>query len=296
MQTITDIAKHRSIPDKSARVAVRRAYEKLGEAMPKETTNETPLPKNILALIQNKGAKIGKVNGSAVVEQEVDLVQEPLTPEQYKAEIDKELSNARNAGEYQKALQSEIKPAVESEVKTKAEQAREGLLDKILSLDEIKPIQLDKPMAEKKKAKPAPIEPTDLLETVLNKKLTVLIALGVCIAVDGYCSGLVSEREIDTPGAFWVFGVLGVVFGFASIYNVYRLSRKERKAWESNPTSGWILAFAVFQFMLHGSAFQLFSDWSYLSTQQIISRMLLCVITPLASSALLVTLFAHKKN
>lgn len=95
MQTITDIATIRGISPTSARVAVRRAYEKLGEAMPKETTNETPLPENILALIQNKGAKIGKVNGSAVLEAEVE--------------------------------QSEIKPADAPEVKTQPVQRKQQL-------------------------------------------------------------------------------------------------------------------------------------------------------------------------
>ncbi len=116
MQTITDIATNRNISPTSARVAVRRAYEKLGEAMPKETTNETPLPEYILALIQNKGAKIGRVNGSAVLKTPEEAESPPITSEQYKAAIDKELSNARSVGEYQKAIQSEISPDTESEV------------------------------------------------------------------------------------------------------------------------------------------------------------------------------------
>ncbi len=219
--------------------------------MPKETTNETLLPENILALIQNKGAKIGKVNGSAVLEAEVE--------------------------------QSDIKPDVVPEVKTQPVRRKR----------EPKPVALpETPQVEEIKP---PVEKADLLETVLNKKITVLIALGVCISVDGYCAGLVSEREIDTPGAFWVFGVLGIVFGFAAIYNAYRLSRKERGKWEVNYTGWWIFAFMVFQYLLHGSAFQLFSDWSRLTAEQIISRNLLCLITPLATSALSVTLFAHKK-
>ena len=252
MQTITDIATSRDISPTSARVAVRRAYEKLGEAMPKETTNETPLPENILALIQNKGAKIGKVNGSAVLEAE---------PEQ-----------------------DDLKPDVVPEVKTQPVQRKR----------EPKPVAKPEP-PQIEEIKAVPVEKADLLETVLNKKITVLIAMGVCIAVDGYCAGLVSEREIDTPGAFWVFGVLGIVFGFAAIYNAYRLSRKERGKWEVNYTGWWIFAFMVFQYLLHGSAFQLFSDWSRLTAEQIISRNLLCLITPLATSALSVTLFAHKK-
>ena len=163
MQTITDISTNRGISPTSARVAVRRAYEKLGEAMPKETTNETLLPENILALIQNKGAKIGKVNGSAVLEAE---------PEQ-----------------------DDLKPDVVPEVKTQPVRRKR----------EPKPVALpETPQVEEIKP---PVEKADLLETVLNKKITVLIALGVCIAVDGYCAGLVSEREINTPGAFWVFGV-----------------------------------------------------------------------------------------
>lgn len=252
MQTIADIATIREISPTSARVAVRRAYEKLGKAMPKETTNESPLPENILALIQNKGAKIAKVNGSAVLE-----VEPP---------------------------QSEIKPDVAPEVK--AMPVRRKRESKPVALPELPPVEETKP----------PVEKADLLETVLNKKTTVLIALGVCIAVDGYCAGLVSEREINTPGAFWVFGVLGVVFGFAAIYNAYRLSRKDRGKWEVNYTGWWIFAFMVFQYLLHGSAFQLFSDWSRLTVEQIISRNLLCLITPLATSALSVTLFSHKKN
>ena len=252
MQTITDIATIREIDVKSARVAVRRAYEKLGEVMPKEMTNETPLPESILALIQNKGAKIGKVNGSAVLEAEAEQI--------------------------------EIKPADAPEVKAKPVQQKRQ--PKAVALQETPQVQ---------EITPVQVEKADLLETVLNKKITVLIALGVCIAVDGYCAGLVSEREINTPGAFWVFGVLGVVFGFAAIYNAYRLSRKERGKWEVNYTGWWIFAFMVFQYLLHGSAFQLFSDWSRLTAEQIISRNLLCLITPLATSALSVTLFAHKK-
>ena len=103
MQTITDIATNRNISPTSARVAVRRAYEKLGEAMPKETTNETPLPEYILALIQNKGAKIGRVNGSAVLK----------TPEETEGEIDDRLPKHPNPP---KPPKSEIKPAVEPEV------------------------------------------------------------------------------------------------------------------------------------------------------------------------------------
>jgi hypothetical protein len=241
MQTITDIAAIRDISPTSARVAVRRAYTKAGQAMPKELSNADPLPGFILELIQNKGAKIGKVNGSAVLE-------------------------------------------VEPELKTKAVQRKR----------EPKPVA-PKPAQSSEEIKAVQVEKADLLETVLNKKITVLIALGVCIAVDGYCAGLVSEREINTPGAFWVFGVLGIVFGFAAIYNAYRLSRKERGKWEVNYTEWWIFAFMVFQYLLHGSAFQLFSDWSRLTAEQIISRNLLCLITPLATSALSVTLFAHKK-
>ena len=101
MQTIADIATNRGISPTSARVAVRRAYEKLGEAMPKETTNETPLPKYILALIQNKGAKIGKVNGSAVLEVE--------------AEMDDRLPRYTNPPPL--PPQSDIKPDVAPEVK-----------------------------------------------------------------------------------------------------------------------------------------------------------------------------------
>lgn len=104
MQTITDIATIREIDLKSARVAVRRAYEKLGEAMPKKTTNETPLPESILALIQNKGAKIGKVNGSAVLEVE---------PEETEGEIDDRLPKYPNPP---KPPRVEIKPAVAPEV------------------------------------------------------------------------------------------------------------------------------------------------------------------------------------
>lgn len=252
MQTITEIALARNIDLKSARVAVRRAYEKAGEVMPRETTSETQLPENILALIQSKGAKIGKVNGSTVVEPD--------------------------------AIQGEIKPN---------DEPKEVPVQSAVKKEKIAPVKASAPPSAT--VIPA-VEKADLLETVLNKKTTVLLALGVCIAVDGYCSGMVSEREIDTPGAFWVFGVLGIVFGFAAIYNAYRLSRKERGKWETNYTGAWIFAFAVFQYLLHGSAFQLFSDWSDLTTQQIISRNLLCVITPLATSALSVTLFAHKKN
>jgi hypothetical protein len=265
MQTITDIAAHRNIDVKSARVAVLRKYKDLGQPAPDGLTNETPLPASILTLIQNKNAKakksqrhllevakIGKVNGSAVLESE--------------------------------PAQIEIQPDVTPEVKTRPAQRKR----------EIKQVSLPEP--PKVEEIQPPVEKADLLETVLNKKLTVLLALGVCIAVDGYCAGMVSEREIDTPGAFWVFGVLGIVFGFAAIYNAYRLSRKERGKWDRDPTGAWIFAFAVFQYLLHGSAFQLFSDWSDLTTQQIISRNLLCVITPLATSALSVTLFAHKKN
>jgi hypothetical protein len=102
MQTITDIATNRNISPTSARVAVRRAYEKLGEAMPKETTNETPLPEYILALIQNKGAKIGRVNGSAVLE----------APEETEGEIDDRLPKYPNPP---KPPRVEIKPAVELE-------------------------------------------------------------------------------------------------------------------------------------------------------------------------------------
>jgi hypothetical protein len=259
MQTITDIGQARDISETSARVAVRRAYEKLDLKMPKELSNTDPLPGFILELIQTKGAKVAKLNGNAAKAAEATPAQEAVQPA------------------LPETIQSDLKPAVEPEV--------------------IPAVVVEKKERRVRKAvefEPEPIK-TDLLETVLNKKITVLVALGVCIAVDGYCAGLVSEREINTPGAFWVFGVLGIVFGFAAIYNAYRLSRKERGKWEVNYTGWWIFAFMVFQYLLHGSAFQIFSDWSRLTAEQIISRNLLCLITPLATSALSVTLFAHKK-
>lgn len=282
MQTITDIATIREISPTSARVAVRRAYEKLGEAMPKETTNETPLPEYILALIQNKGAKIGKVNGSAVKPAQ-GLESDRITPEQEKIELERILLNGLSIDEYQKALQdgtipipttspqSDIKPNVAPEVVPEAPK-----------IEEVKPVIA------------ATIE-DDILDTVLGKKILVLAALGICIAVDGYCSGIVAEREIETPGAFNAFGVLGIVFGFAAIYNAYRLSLKVYGYWDKNYTGYWIFGFSAFQYLLHGSAFELFSDWSYLTMQQIISRNLLCIITPFATAALSVTLFKQKK-
>jgi hypothetical protein len=80
MQTIADIGQARNISETSARVAVRRAYEKLDLKMPKELSNTDPLPDFILELIQTKGAKVAKLNGNAAKAAEAKPAQEAQRP------------------------------------------------------------------------------------------------------------------------------------------------------------------------------------------------------------------------
>jgi len=134
-----------------------------------------------------------------------------------------------------------------------------------------------------------------IIDAVFGTDFVLLLAVAVLIGSDGYCFGLLASDAIQSDFAFLLFVVVGITVGFAGIRNSYVLSRKERKAWETDYTGYWIFAFSTFQYLLHGSAFNLFSGWDVLTWSEIIGRNLLSLATPMATAAICVTIFKHSK-
>jgi len=142
--------------------------------------------------------------------------------------------------------------------------------------------------------KPSNTSDRTILDGVFATDAVVLLAVFLLICSDGYCTGILAGRAINSDAAFLIFTVIGVIVGYAAVRNAYVLTRKTRKVFETDYTPVWIGVFSVFQYLLHGAAFDLFSGWAALDMSEIIGRNLLCIATPIATAALSVTLFKKR--
>ncbi len=128
-------------------------------------------------------------------------------------------------------------------------------------------------------------------DLVFASEILLLLALVVLIFSDGYSMAILAGRAISSnPVTLGLFGVVGVVIGYAAVKNAWSLSRQERKRWESDRVTQWIVVFSVFQAALHGAAFELFSGWDLLNTSDLVGRVLICVSIPLGTASLTATI------
>ncbi len=140
-------------------------------------------------------------------------------------------------------------------------------------------------------AKSDAIPDAKISDLVFASEILLLLALVVLIFSDGYSMAILAGRAISSnPVTLGLFGVVGVVIGYAAVKNAWSLSRQERKRWEADRVTQWIIVFSVFQAALHGAAFELFSGWDLLNTSDLVGRILICVSIPLGTASLTATI------
>lgn len=127
---------------------------------------------------------------------------------------------------------------------------------------------------------------TTISDRFFQSEIIVLSALLILIFSDGFSMSLLAGRTFGGSGlAYVLFSVVGLIIGYSAISTTRAAYHAPRRAWEKSWASFWIILFAVFQTALHGSAFDLFGDWS-----DLVGRVLIVLSIPLATASLTTTI------
>lgn len=125
-----------------------------------------------------------------------------------------------------------------------------------------------------------------LSDRFFQSDIIVLSSLFVLILSDGFSMSLLSGRTFQgNVVAYVLFSIVGLIIGYAAISTTRAAYHAPRRAWEKSWAPFWIFVFAVFQTALHGSAFDLFGQWS-----DLVGRVLIVVSIPLATASLTTTI------
>lgn len=127
---------------------------------------------------------------------------------------------------------------------------------------------------------------TTISDRFFQSEIIVLSALLILIFSDGFSMSLLAGRTFGGSGlAYVLFSVVGLIIGYSAISTTRAAYHAPRRAWEKSWAPFWIILFAVFQTALHGSAFDLFGDWS-----DLVGRVLIVLSIPLATASLTTTI------
>lgn len=197
-------------------------------------------------------------------------------------------------------------PSFEELYPTSYKELREKWADSITQYDEKKPdanppTNPDKEIKQQKPDTNPPTKPdapetrqpepdkkpdTTISDRFFQSEIIVLSALLILIFSDGFSMSLLAGRTFGGSGlAYVLFSVVGLIIGYSAISTTRAAYHAPRRAWEKSWASFWIILFAVFQTALHGSAFDLFGDWS-----DLVGRVLIVLSIPLATVSLTTTI------
>jgi len=127
---------------------------------------------------------------------------------------------------------------------------------------------------------------TTISDRFFQSEIIVLSALLILIFSDGFSMSLLAGRTFGGSGlAYVLFSVVGLIIGYSAISTTRAAYHAPRRAWEKSWAPFWIVLFAIFQTALHGSAFDLFGDWS-----DLVGRVLIVLSIPLATASLTTTI------
>lgn len=119
-----------------------------------------------------------------------------------------------------------------------------------------------------------------------QSEIIALSSLSVLILSDGFSMSLLAGRTFDDNLiAFALFTVVGLIIGYSAISTTRTAHAAPKKNWEKGYFGFWIILFAIFQTALHGSAFEMFGNWS-----EMIGRSLIVISIPLATASLTTTI------
>ena len=127
---------------------------------------------------------------------------------------------------------------------------------------------------------------TTISDRFFQSEIIVLSALLILIFSDGFSMSLLAGRTFGGSGlAYVLFSVVGLIIGYSAISTTRAAYHAPRRSWEKSWAPFWIVLFAIFQTALHGSAFDLFGDWS-----DLVGRVLIVLSIPLATASLTTTI------
>lgn len=127
---------------------------------------------------------------------------------------------------------------------------------------------------------------TTISDRFFQSEIIVLSALLILIFSDGFSMSLLAGRTFGGSGlAYVLFSVVGLIIGYSAISTTRAAYHARTNRWQKDWASVWIFVFAVFQTALHGSAFDLFGDWS-----DLVGRVLIVLSIPLATASLTTTI------
>jgi len=150
--------------------------------------------------------------------------------------------------------------------------------------DTIQPTKPDAP--EIRQPEPDKKPDTTISDRFFQSEIIVLSALLILIFSDGFSMSLLAGRTFGGSGlAYVLFSVVGLIIGYSAISTTRAAYHAPRRVWEKSWAPFWIVLFAIFQTALHGSAFDLFGDWS-----DLVGRVLIVLSIPLATASLTTTI------
>ena len=127
---------------------------------------------------------------------------------------------------------------------------------------------------------------TTISDRFFQSEIIVLSALLILIFSDGFSMSLLAGRTFGGSGlAYILFSVVGLIIGYSAISTTRAAYHARAHKYDTDMASFWIVLFAVFQTALHGSAFDLFGDWS-----DLVGRVLIVLSIPLATASLTTTI------
>lgn len=159
--------------------------------------------------------------------------------------------------------------------------------------DKYEPVTFGYSVKEIQTITPAPLpenpdseQDKSLSDSFFKSEIIVLAALLILILSDGFSMSLLAGRTFsDNPLAYILFSVVGLIIGYSAISTTRAAHETPRPSWKDSAAPQWILLFAVFQTALHGSAFNLFGEWS-----SVVGRVLIVISIPLATASLTTTI------
>ncbi len=179
-------------------------------------------------------------------------------------------------------------PSYEELYPTSYKELREKWSDSITQYDKKKPDANPPTNPDKEIRQPEPDKKPDttISDRFFQSEIIVLSALLILIFSDGFSMSLLAGRTFGGSGlAYVLFSVVGLIIGYSAISTTRAAYQAPRRAWEKSWASFWIILFAIFQTALHGSAFDLFGDWS-----DLVGRVLIVLSIPLATASLTTTI------
>lgn len=139
---------------------------------------------------------------------------------------------------------------------------------------------------------PDPPQKVRVRDQVFQNDIALMVALLVIALADGESFRVLAVRYISdtiTTNIFFFFGGLAIAYG--AMKNAYDLHRKPVKVYlNNNALTNWIVIFAIYQGLLHGTAAEFFG-----SINMYIGKFMLMIGLPLTAAGLLWASFQKDK-